>query len=316
MHVYTCIATNLVKEKETTSHFSALILSPLLHAKLRMEWLALELSLASGLLFSHRLHLLLHLYRGWWHSLRSWTVAILAAFGPQPAERRRVIGLTLAGCHVLVGSGARVCWQLGLRPSCCNTNAITIFHKLRGLSMHSHLHGTVYVTEQAPQWYQMLSQGHWHTGRLSHSPSAVSGWLSVWQRWLPHKRYTFGRQFEVCWGSWYLREWVATCWVQKTQKFCYGRCQCQAPVATHWEKVFAFPFVDRGNDVEFKEGCMEFIPSKLLIHYTRSLILNHYFARTNSFYNSFIPSSVRLWNLLPEYSIHKVFFPIILIIKL
>ena len=45
------------------------------------------------------------------------------------------------------------------------------------------------------------------------------------------------------------------------------------------------------------------IPNTTITHSTRSLILNHYFARTNSFYNSFIPSSVRLWNLLPEYSI-------------
>ena len=45
------------------------------------------------------------------------------------------------------------------------------------------------------------------------------------------------------------------------------------------------------------------IPNTTLTHLTRSLILNHYLARTNSFYNSFIPSSVRLWNLLPEYSI-------------
>ena len=45
------------------------------------------------------------------------------------------------------------------------------------------------------------------------------------------------------------------------------------------------------------------IPNTTLTHSTRSLILNHYFTRTNSFYNSFMPSSVRLWNLLPEYSI-------------
>ena len=45
------------------------------------------------------------------------------------------------------------------------------------------------------------------------------------------------------------------------------------------------------------------IPNTTLTHSTRSLILNHYFARTNSFYNSFIPNSVCLCNLLPEYSI-------------
>ena len=32
----------------------------------------------------------------------------------------------------------------------------------------------------------------------------------------------------------------------------------------------------------------------------RSLILNHHFAKPNSFYTSVIPSSVRLLNLLPE----------------
>ena len=51
------------------------------------------------------------------------------------------------------------------------------------------------------------------------------------------------------------------------------------------------------------------IPNTTLTHSTRSLILNHYFARTNSFYNSFIPSSVRLWNLLPEYSITLLILP-------
>ena len=41
-------------------------------------------------------------------------------------------------------------------------------------------------------------------------------------------------------------------------------------------------------------------PNTDLTHSTRSFILQQPFSRTNSFYHSYIPDSVRIWNNLPE----------------
>ena len=42
------------------------------------------------------------------------------------------------------------------------------------------------------------------------------------------------------------------------------------------------------------------VPRTNLSHFSRSYTLQQPFARTNSFYSSFIPDSIRRWNYLPE----------------